>query len=409
MKHLSVPLVLLLILASVSCDQKEYGKLDTYVVMVSFDGFRWDYMDQYDTPHFDAVAREGVRAERLIPSFPTKTFPNHYTLATGLYPDHHGIINNTFFAYDLDRLYRIGDREMVQNGECYFGEPIWVTAEKQGVRTASYFWVGSEAPIMDTRPTYWKVYDGQVPYADRVDQVIRWLKMPSDRGPGLIMLYFDEPDGIGHEYGPEHPETAEVVAFVDSILGYLRSEIAKLEWSERINLVVVSDHGMGPVSGDRYVNLNDHLKEGWAAHVAGSNPVYLIEPAGGFSDSISMVLDAVEGISAWQADDIPGHLHYGTSSRFPGILVVADSLWSVGTDEGLSEYSAGAHGYDPDYTAMHTIFLAEGPAFKTGYTRPPFSNVEVYNILARLLDLDPAENDGDLVHVEDLFSSAEPE
>jgi len=400
---------LLLLVVSAACVKKESGALDTYVVMVSFDGFRWDYTDLYDTPNLDEMTRNGVRAERLIPSFPTKTFPNHYTLATGLYPDHHGIINNVFYAYDLDRLYRIGDREMVQNASAYFGEPIWVTAEKQGVRSASYFWVGSEAPVKDTYPSFWKKYDGQIPYANRVDQVIRWLKMPSDRGPGLILLYFDEPDGTGHDFGPGHPETGEVVTFMDSILGYLRSEIAKLDWGDRINLVVVSDHGMGPVSGERYVNLNDHLKEGWAAHMTGSNPVYLIEPAEGFADSITETLNAVRGLRAWQADGIPPHLHYGTSSRFPGILVVADSLWSVGTEEGLPEYAAGAHGYDTDYTAMHTIFLAEGPAFRKQYTRAPFSNVEVYNILARILDLDPAPNDGDIRNVEDLFATPESE
>jgi predicted AlkP superfamily pyrophosphatase or phosphodiesterase len=405
---------LLLLTWSTSCQRNESGKLDTYVVMVSFDGFRWDYTDLYDTPNFDALAGNGVKAEKLIPSFPTKTFPNHYTLVTGLYPDHHGIINNAFYANDLGKMYRIGDREMVQNGKCYFGEPIWVTAERQGIRTASFFWVGSEADIMGMHPTYWKPYDGKVPYTDRVDQVIRWLKLPEGKAPGLITLYFDEPDGTGHDYGPIDPEMGETVAFLDSILGYLRSEISKLEWSDRINLIVLSDHGMGPISGDRYVYLDQYLKKEWTENVAGSNPVFLIKPAVGCADSIIMALDTVKGIRAWQKEDIPLRLHYGSSPRFPGIVVVADSLWSVETGEprghekkGDHEYqeltARGTHGYDNAYTAMHTIFLAEGPAFKVGYKRSPFSNVEVYNIVARILELDPAANDGALENVKDIF------
>lgn len=388
-----------------ACKQHDESSHDTYLVLVSFDGFRWDYSDMYETPAFDELARQGVKAERLIPSFPTKTFPNHYTLATGLYPDHHGIINNSFYAPDLDEIYRIGNKEMVTNPDAYFGEPIWVTAEQQGIRSACYFWVGSEAAIMETPPTYWNQYDGSIPYVERVDQVIEWLERPLDKRPGLITLYFSEPDGIGHEYGPVHEETAAVVNYNDSILGYLRSEIEKLPYGEKVNLVVLSDHGMGPISADRYVNLNDYIKEEWAVSVIGGNPLYLVEPETGFTDSITLALNQVEGVSAWQKDEIPARLHYGSSPRFPGIVVVADSLWSIGTRDNASGYSGGTHGYDNAYTAMHTIFYASGPAFKENYISAPFSNVEVYGIIAHVLGLDPAETDGDLSHVQDIFST----
>lgn len=224
------------------------GTPDAYVVLVSFDGFRWDYQDLYETPNFDLLEKNGVKTRYMIPSFPTKTFPNHYTLATGLYPDHHGIINNNFYASELDGIYRIGDADMVTNPDAYFGEPIWVSAEKQGIRSASYFWVGSEADILGISPSYWYAYDESVPYPDRVDQVIRWLSKPPGERPGLVLLYFDEPDGIAHRYGPEHHETGKVVSYLDSVLGYLRSEIAALEHGDLVNLIVLSDHGMGPVT-----------------------------------------------------------------------------------------------------------------------------------------------------------------
>jgi alkaline phosphatase D len=402
-------LVLLMLVLFASCSEKngqeEGGTLDTYVLVVSFDGFRWDYQDLYETPNFDLLEASGVKADYLLSSFPTKTFPNHYTLATGLYPDHHGIINNSFYAPDLDRIYRIGDATMVRNPDAYFGEPIWVTAEQQGVKSASYFWVGSEADIMGRSPSYWYAYNESIPYPDRVEQVIDWLKKPLNERPGLLFLYFDEPDGIAHRYGPEHQETGEVVSYLDSILGYLRSEIAALEYGELVNLIVLSDHGMGPTSPDKYVHLNAHIKEQWTSSIIGGNPVYLIEPAEGCADSITLALNPVEGVSAWRKEDIPEHLHYGTSPRFPGIVVVADSLWSIGLNPDPSGYSGGAHGYDNAFSDMHTIFYAEGPAFKENYRSAPFSNVEVYGIIAEILGLEPATTDGSLDNVWHIFQT----
>ena len=402
------PLYLLVLLFS-SCQgardgKDETGTPETYVLLVSFDGFRWDYQDLYETPNFDQLEQKGVKARYMIPSFPTKSFPNHYTLATGLYPDHHGIINNSFYAPDLDRIYRIGDVSMVTNPASYFGEPIWVTAEKQGIKTASCFWVGSEAPIRGRFPTYWLAYDESVPYTDRVDQVIAWLNLPLDQRPGLLFLYFDEPDGTAHCYGPVHKETGEVVHYLDSVLGYLRSGIAALDHGEQVNLIVLSDHGMGPTSPDKYVNLREHIKEQWTSSIIGGNPVYLIEPAEGCADSITGALDPLEGVVAWQKEDIPQRLHYGNSTRFPGILVIADSLWSIGMSPEPSSYSGGAHGYDNAFSAMNTIFYAEGPAFREKHVSAPFSNVEVYGIIAEILDLDPAPTDGNLDHVRHIFS-----
>ena len=397
----------ILLLSSIACRNREavVQTHDSYVVMVSFDGFRWDYADLSHTPNFADLAIQGVKAERMIPSFPTKTFPNHYSLATGLYPDNHGIINNSFYAAELEGVYRMGDRDMVSDPDAYFGEPIWVTAEEQGIKSASYFWVGSEAPIKGTSPSYWEKYDGNVPYLDRVDQVISWLKLPLERRPGLVLLYFDQPDGIGHDYGPESDSTGEVVEYLDSVLGYLRNEIATLEYSDRVNLMVLSDHGMGPVSQEKYINLYEYIHEDWKEHLIGGNPVYLIDPVEGYEDSITNTLMDVEGVSAWQKTEIPDHLHYGNSPRFPGIVVVADSLWSIGTRTDSSFYNGGTHGYDNAFTDMHTIFYAEGPAFKNGYSAPAFPNVDIYGIIAHILELDPADTDGEMKRVSGMFST----
>lgn len=384
-------------------NETESDPIEAYVVMVSFDGFRWDYTNMSETPNFDQLATDGVRADHLLPSFPTKTFPNHYTLATGLFPDNHGIINNSFYAEDLGGVYRISATPLVTDGTSYFGEPIWVTAEKQGVKSACYFWVGSEAEILDVRPTYWNTYNGSVPYMDRVDKVIDWLSLPMSQRPALVTLYFDEPDHTAHGAGPESIETREVVEYLDTVLGYLRAELSELEHSDRINLIVLSDHGMGPLSSDKYINLNDYIKEEWAISIIGGNPVYLLQPEDDCADSICDVFEGVEGISAWQKDDIPERLHYGNSPRFPGIVLVADSLWSLGFNTDPSGYTGGAHGYDNAFTDMHTIFYAEGPAFKENYSAASFSNVEVYGIIAHLLDLNPADTDGNLSHVSELF------
>lgn len=405
-------LLLLLPLVLFSCRGKEvhsdsapWDSLshEAYVVMVSLDGFRWDYPDLYETPTLDSIETMGVKVKALLPSFPTNTFPNHYSLATGLYPDNHGIINNNFWAPDLQKHYSIGDRSMVENADFYYGEPIWVSAERQGQRSACYFWVGSEAAVGGIHPSYWYTYDGSVPYPQRIEQAISWLQLPYAERPSLIMLYFDQPDGVGHDHGPEAQQTGQVVTSLDAWLAELRKGLAGLPFAERINLLVLSDHGMGPISAERYINLKAHIPERWIDQLTGGNPVYLLSPEAGKADSVCMVLDDVEGLSAWQGEEIPEHLNYGSSLRFPGIVIVADPLWSIGLREDPSGYTGGAHGYDNRYRDMHAIFYAEGPAFKKGFEAEPFANVEVYSIVAHLLGLDPAETDGDLENVRELF------
>jgi alkaline phosphatase D len=374
-----------------------------YVVLVSFDGFRWDYDKLFNTPYLNKMAKEGVKADRLIPSFPTKTFPNHYSIATGLYPDHHGLVDNSFSAPELGLYYRMGDRSAVENQAFYGGEPVWVTAEKQGVRAASFFWVGSEAPVGGRYPTYWKKYDGTVTYQARIDTVMKWLSYPKESRPELVTLYFDEPDLTSHDFGPVASEVGKMVSTLDSIVGVIRQKISGLPDAKRINLIVLSDHGMGPVSADKYVNLKGVVPDRMIASYSGGNPVYSINPKEGKSDSIIILLNKVRGVKAWKKSELPAKWHYGTHPRIPEILVVADSSWSLGTRPDGSSVSGGAHGYDNSNSDMFAIFYATGPAFKRNYKFKELNNVDIYNLVCRILDIKPAINDGNAQHIKGLL------
>ena len=208
------------------------------VIMISFDGFRWDYPDMIKLPTFDSIAGTGVKASSLKPSFPSITFPNHYTMATGLYPDHHGIVANSFYDPVSKKHYSIGNRKAVEDGSFYGGEPIWVTAEKQGIRTASFFWVGSEAPIMDIQPSFWKKYDEKTPFIQRVDTIMAWLSLPEEQRPRLILFYYHEPDATGHHSGPESEEIKTVLTDLDLKLQYFIRKLKTLPGFQNINLII---------------------------------------------------------------------------------------------------------------------------------------------------------------------------
>jgi predicted AlkP superfamily pyrophosphatase or phosphodiesterase len=374
-----------------------------YVVLVSLDGFRWDYNKLYNTPNLNKLAFEGVKADRLIPSFPTKTFPNHYTIVTGLYPDHHGIIDNSFPAPDLGLFFRMGDREAVENPAFYGGEPVWVTAEKQGVKSASFYWVGSEAPIGGMYPTYWKKYNESVAYQSRIDTVIKWLGYPPGKRPELVTLYFDEPDLTSHEFGPVSPETGKVVEQLDSLIGILRTKLSALPYAKRINIILLSDHGMGAVSPERYINLREIVPRRMIALITGGNPVYLINPSEGKRDSVLNLLNSVKGMKAWRKSQVPERWNYGTNPRIPEIVVVADSSWSIGTRSGTSSIKGGAHGYDNSNSDMFAIFYAAGPAFKKGYKFKELNNTDIYNLICNILDIRPSKNDGNPANIKGML------
>lgn len=374
----------------------------SYVVMVSFDGMRHDFIDRVETPAFDRVAGTGVRAAGLIPTYPSKTFPNHYSIATGLYPSSHGLVDNTFYDPALDALYRISDRAAVRNSRWYFGEPIWVTAESQGVRTASYFWVGTEARVAGVQPSYFKYYDESVPYAARVDTVLNWLSLPGLRRPRLVMLYFDEPDGTAHRMGPDHPDIDAVVRELDRHLGRLLDGIEALAIADQVTVVLVSDHGMARVPRDSVIHLEDHadLDGVRATHNGTQTLLYF----GGDTARVEAVFRALDGVphaTVYHRADTPDRWHYDHSRRIGELVVAADPGWVIQPRSRSPWSGGGMHGWDPSYRAMHGIFLATGPGLRRELRIPAFENIHVYPFVAHLLGLEPAPVDGRLEVLEE--------
>jgi alkaline phosphatase D len=387
-----------------SCSGKEQDNADNnagtvdrqYVVILSMDGFRWNYTDRVPTPNFDKIALTGVKGV-VQSSFPTKTFPNHYSIATGLYPDHHGIVNNTFYDPGRKTVYKISDRSKVEDGYYYGGEPIWNTAEKQGVRTASYFWVGSEADVQGMHPSIWKVYDHYFPWNRRVDSVIAWLQLPEKQRPHLILWYVPEPDGTGHKYGPESTEIDNMVMKLDTLLGYFMTSLEKLPLAAKVNVIITADHGMQEFKKENTVVLKDLLKKDWYSYAYGSNPVYNIWAEQGCKDSIINALSKVQHIKVYDKKTIPQRLHYMTNERCGDMVVVADSGYALVYKSSQIPHNAvaGTHGYDNANSNMNAIFYAYGPAFKQGFQAPLFQNIDIYNLIAHILELKPAPNDGD--------------
>ena len=375
----------------------------TPLILVSLDGFRWDFMDLTETPALDKLAASGVRAQRLIPVFPTKTFPNHYTIVTGLYPEHHGIVANNFYDPTFDSSFILTDAETLFREAWWEGEPIWVTAERQGLTAATYFWPGSEAAFDGIRPTYWKSYDHSVPYGDRIDQILAWLDPEAGPPPDFIALYLDLVDTVAHSYDPDSPESspqvAEAIRTVDAAVGRLLAGLTRSGQFHRVNLLVVSDHGMASTSRERVIFLDDSL-DTQRQRISDWNPIVSIWPE---ASQVDQVYEALAGahphLRVFRKEDIPPEWHYRGHRRIPPILGVADEGWSITTHAAFGDnpafYEGATHGYDPALDSMGALLVASGPAFEPGLLAPPVRAIDLYELMCRILDLTPAPNDGD--------------
>lgn len=362
--------------------------------MLSLDGFQADYVEKYDAKNLKKIASEGVRAMRMTPSNPTKTFPNHYTLVTGLYPDTHGLVHNSFYAPDLKTTYEIRDRKKVENGKFYGGEPIWATAHKAGLRTASYFWVGSEAKINGIRPDIWKKYNGRITFSQKIDSVISWLQKPLNQRPKLITLYHHEPDKSGHIFGPNSPQVAKTIHQMDSLVGVLHDKLMQLPIANKMNLIIMADHGMRELSDKRVIYLSKYLKEDWVNHLTGANPVYSIHVKNGMLDSVYLALKKEEHLHVYKNGRVPKKLRFGNNPRLGDIIVVAKKGWSVFPKPALGRRYGGTHGFLNTDEQMAAVFIGKGVGLKQGKTRKTIRNVDVYNLVAKLLGIQPANNDG---------------
>ena len=369
-------------------------------IVVSLDAFRWDYPTIYNTPWLDSIAANGVAAT-MVPSYPSSTFPNHFTLATGLVPDHHGIVNSQFWAPEKGELFSMGDSATRYNPYYFGGEPIWVTAKKQGVKSASIYWVGSDVAIQGLYPDYYLRWDNEprLTYPQRVDEALRIAKLPESERPSLLMVYFDEPDWTTHHYGPVAEESEAVIEQLDSLMGILYRGLKELDYG--VNLIVTSDHGMTEISDEKFISIEQSVNPDWVERIVSTNPTSIFCKEG-CRDSLFNQLSKVKHISVWRKEEVPAHLNYGTSNHLGDIIVAPDLGWQFATTpRGLN----GAHGYDINEPDMQIIFRACGPDFKRGYTLPhSFSNVDLYSILAELLKIEPAKTDGSLEKVQELFS-----
>lgn len=370
------------------------------VLLVSIDGFRPDYLAPDLAPNLSRIAREGVRARWMNPSYPALTFPNHYTLVTGLRPDHHGIVHNTMRDPALGG-FALSDRSAVGDGRWWGGEPIWVGAEKAGLRTAAMYWPGSEAAIDGTRPTRWNPYleGATLPLDVRVDTVLGWLSEPPATRPRLATLYFETVDHQSHAHGPRSPQARAAVREVDAAIGRLLRGLDARGLRDRVDLVVVSDHGMATVPPGQLVAVED-VVSGEEATVVSIGQVIGIEPGAGFGERVARRLaGAHEGYECWRRSDLPERWHYGTHPRVPPIVCQMHEGWDMLPRDLIARrppHARGSHGYDPALPSMRALFLARGPSFRQGQVLEPFDNVDVYPLLARLLGIAPAPNDGDI-------------
>ncbi len=396
MKKIVVVLLAVLAAMNVSGAGRE-----TYTVVVSLDGLRWDYTEAFNVPFFDQLARDGVKAV-MMPSFPSKTFPNHYTLATGLYPDHHGIVANTFKVRRNGKVFSLGNNEMRNDPQYYGGDPIWLTAKRQGVTTATVYWVGSDVSIKGDHATYWHHYQhNRLTVPERVDEVLRLLQLPEEERPHLIMAYFEEPDASGHNHGPMSAHTRRTMEQMDGVLKGMWDRIQQLPIAADVNLIVLGDHGMTWVDPERTIYPHKYLKPEWVERVIYGVPALVYAKRHDYVDSICNALQGVDHLRVWKRRDVPEYLHYGSNPNVGDVVVLPDVGWLF---DNRKSNAGGTHGYDHTASDMLVAFRAVGPDFKRGYVKEAkFRNVDIYPLLAYLLGVKPADNDGDITEVMDML------
>lgn len=387
------------------------------LLLISIDGFRHDYIDRVELPALQRLAREGLRADSLQHVFPTKTFATHYALVTGLHAERTGVVANNMWDPQREASFSLGNRDAVGDGYWYDGEPIWNTVEKAGKKAATYFWPGSEAQIGGMRPSIWKPYAGDTPHEERIDQVLAWLDLPDAERPDFLTLYFSAVDSAGHRHGPDHAETEAAMRDVDAALARLLQGLEQRKLLGRMHVLVTSDHGMHPIDLDRYVLLDKDL--GLAldrVRVSDWGPaaqIWTLPDGPSADDIVARIGDDARGVRrAWKKGEGPARYHFDDHQRVPDVTVEAELGWMIsnqpyyaGMQRGLLN---GMHGWDPAWRSMHGIFIAHGPAFEAGERLPAVRSVDLYPLMAELMDVPPADSDGSLAAFEPLLSRGAP-
>ena len=372
------------------------------VILISLDGFRWDYLQRYSAPTLQRLARDGVHARTMTPSYPTKTFPNHYTLVTGLRPARHGIVGNWFYDPANGETFGMSKHDSNLDAKWWGGEPVWITAERQGVRSVCYFWPGSEAAHHGLRPSQWLPFNDKIPSNDRVDGLLKWFDVPAAERPRLATLYFSAVDHGGHKYGPDAPELQASITEVDTAIARLLSGLERLGLRDRANLIIVADHGMSPASTDRVIFLEDLVAIN-TIEVETTGPYAGVRPKPGTRSAAELAAGirakAPPQLQVYLRNELPARFHYSGNDRIPAVMLVADDQWSIEQRAGwpvrAASYDKGNHGWDNATPNMGALFLAHGPAFKTRTKLDQVDNFQVYNLVCAVLGLKPSPNDGD--------------
>jgi predicted AlkP superfamily pyrophosphatase or phosphodiesterase len=372
------------------------------VILISIDGWRHDYFDRFKPPTLSLLAKAGVRAEGLIPQFPSKTFPNHYTLVTGLRLANHGILSNNMVAPDIEGRFAMSNREVLANPRWWGGEPIWNTLERQGGVAAPMFWPGAETVIGGRQATFWKPFDDELPHRERVKQILEWLRLPEARRPSFLTLYFSDVDSAGHARGPASDEVREAALRVDRSVGELVAGVESAGLGDRVHYVVVSDHGMAQLSADRVIVLDDYV-DPEAVDVVDWAPVLGLSPRDGNVDALYAALkDKHPSLGVYRNPEIPAIYGLAGHPRVPPVIGIADEGWHITSRQERARWNEpgrpmveGTHGYDPRNKSMQGLFIASGPLLRAGLVVPPFENIHLYALMCALLQIEPARNDGD--------------
>lgn len=363
-------------------------------ILISIDGMRPDYLERGLTPNLSEFRKRGVAAT-MRPSFPSKTFPNHYTIVTGKRPDRNGIVGNLMIdPARPDQKFSMGDaRQALDPFWWQEAEPVWITAEKAGLRTATMFWPGSEVAHNGIRPSDWMRFDQNIGNAQRVNTVLDWMRRPAAIRPRLVTMYFDTVDTAGHRFGPgRSPELDAAITEVDSRIGDVVRGVEAM--GVAANIIITADHGMAETAEDRVIQLDELIDR--ASYIAvEAGPYAAIEPAAGTDDRVHQaLLKPHPHMACHRKEELPAHLHYGKNPRVAAIICIAESGWTILS--GIPPYpvKGGAHGYDPTHPDMHALFMAFGPSIKPMASVPVFDNVDVYPLIAALTGFAPLPSDG---------------
>jgi predicted AlkP superfamily pyrophosphatase or phosphodiesterase len=401
---------LLLALAAAGCRPATPPPADPIVILVSIDGWRWDYLDRFAPPALSKLAAQGVRAEGLIPQFPSKTFPNHYTIVTGLTLAHHGIVSNNMRDPEVPGAYSMSNRKVLADPRWWGGDPIWNTAERQGKVASAMFWPGSEAVIGGRQATFWKDFDDDLPNSDRVNQLLEWLKLPEGKRPSFLTLYFSDVDNAGHGFGPDAEQTREAALSVDRHMADLVAGVAAAGLTNRVNYVVVSDHGMAALSRDRMIVLDDYINLE-TADVVDWAPVLGVSPKDGNVEKLYAALkDKHPHLHVYRRDEIPAVYGLAGHPRVSPIVGIADEGWYITSRTETNRWErherntpGGTHGYDARAKSMQGLFIASGPRLRSGLIVKPFENIHLYNLMCAVIGIQPSPNDGDFAVVKDML------